>query len=431
MIRWLHRSRVEARDRLRNAAALQRLAGFLRLGKARLAPSLPARLNLLADSYRLLLATGRPDAAEKKLRPFVEDPPRAAVWRDERIGWARFGRPFEPGVLTKSIVLKPCLGPREKGVLLLSFEYNLPPLLTAPRVKELLRDYTIICATSWSPTQFQAVWAAAHLPDADVFFMLSNARDAEWWGRLNSGTFTMPLFISSWISPADYQPRPKDERAIDILMVANWAPFKRHWVLFKALCQMRRKLRVVLVGQPEAGRTPEHVMAEAEAFGVREQIEFRSRLPIGEVTALQCASKVSLVLSRREGSCVVVTESLFADTPVGLLRGTHMGSASYINPQTGVFLDEANLAAELGAFLDRHEQFAPRPWAVENISGPVSTRRRNDVLRTHALQRGQEWTRDICPLGIRPNPRHVNPDDEKRMLPVQAGMGEKYGIRFA
>lgn len=428
MNHWPQRARLELRDRLRHAASLQRLAGFIRLGRAAFARSQPARLNFLADAYRLLLATGRPDAAENRLRPFVEDPQQAGVWREQRIGWPRFERPFEPGGLRKCLVLKPRIGPREKGVLLLSFEYNLPPLLAAPRVGEFLRDYTVICATSWSPTQFQAVWTVAHLPGADFFFMLSHARDAEWWARLDPGTFIMPLMISQWNDPADFQPRPKGGRDIDILMVANWAPFKRHWVLFKALRQMRRKLRVVLVGQPEAGRAMEHVMAEAEAFGVHDQIEFHNRLPIDEVTALQCRSKVSLVFSRREGSCVVVTESMFADTPVGLLRGAHVGSAAFINPQTGVFLDEANLAAELGDFLDRHEQFSPRRWAEENISCHVSTRRMNDALREHALRRGQEWTRDICTLGIRPDPRYVHPDDEKRMLPACEEIRDKYGI---
>jgi len=43
------------------------------------------------------------------------------------------------------------------------------------------------------------------------------------------------------------------------------------------------------------------------------------------------------VLSRREGSCVVVAESMFADTPVALLDNAVIGSRAFINDQTGRF----------------------------------------------------------------------------------------------
>lgn len=431
MNHWLHRFLLEIHDRLRHAATLQQLAGFARLMRAGCTRPLPSRLERMADSYRLLLATGRPDAAEKQLRPFVEDSERAAIWREERIGWARSGGASEPGVLRKSLILKPRVSDREKGVLMIWFEYNIPPLLQARGIDALWRDYTVICATAWSPTHFPVYWSLAHLSAADVFFMISHARDAEWWGRLRTGTGVLPFLMSDWINPGDYQPRPKSERDIDILMVANWAPFKRHWLLFKALRQLGRKLRVVLVGQPEAGRTQEHVMREAEAFGVRDQIEFRNRLPIEEVTRLQCASKVSLIFSKREGSCVAVTESFFADTPVGLLRNSHIGSAAYINPQTGVFLEPDNLAAGLDDFLARQNEFEPRRWATANISCFESTRRMNTLLREHARQRGQEWTQDISVLGCRPMPCHVHSLEKDRLAPAYAEMQEKYGIRFS
>jgi len=76
---------------------------------------------------------------------------------------------------------------------------------------------------------------------------------------------------------------------------------------------MRRGIRVVLIGQDADGRTVDDVFREAKAFGVADRIQMIQDASIDEVTKHQCNSKTSIILSAREGSCVVVAESLFAD----------------------------------------------------------------------------------------------------------------------
>ncbi len=65
----------------------------------------------------------------------------------------------------------------------------------------------------------------------------------------------------------------------------------------------------------------------------------RSPAPHAEVVARWlCRARASVILSRREGSCVVVAESLFADTPAALLENAEVGSRAFINASTGRLL---------------------------------------------------------------------------------------------
>lgn len=424
------RLKIELADRLRYSTAAQRANGLVRLAQAKVTASQSDRLHLLGDAYRILVGAGKPQWVEPSVRQYVEDPGKASLWRDQRIGWSRYKIDVNNPVVTKGIVLKAPVSERERGVMLLSFEYNWPPLVLTRHRDELLGRYTIICSVSWSPTHFQTYWSLAHLPGANVQFMIANRADVATFQRLRTGTGVIPLHGCDWINPEDYQPRPRDQREIDILMIANWATFKRHWVLFKALRRIDRKLRIVLVGQPESGRTLDDVAREAELYGVRDRVKFVNSLPIDEVTALQCNSRVQLVLSRREGYCNCVAESFFADTPVGLVKGTHMGPAAYINDATGMFLDERHFAADLCRLLDTADQFHARDWAMRNISCYESTKRMNALLKEQALARGDAWTQDIAVLGWRPDPRYVRAEDARRLAPIYRQLAEHHGLIF-
>ena len=75
------------------------------------------------------------------------------------------------------------------------------------------------------------------------------------------------------------------------------------------------------------------------------------------MTEYQCNARTSIILSKREGSCVATAECLFANTPMGLLRDAHVGSKAYINERTGVLFSERTLARDLSAFLEASGDF--------------------------------------------------------------------------
>jgi hypothetical protein len=133
----------------------------------------------------------------------------------------------------------------------------------------------------------------------------------------------------------------------------------------------------------------------------------------------------------REGSCVVVAESLFADTPVALLENAAIGSRAFINEQTGQFLNSSNPGRALSEFIDTADRYHPRQWALENISCHVSSAKLNEILRQSAIARGEAWTRDIAPLCWKPDPYVVNESDRQNLSTERIRMKDKFGLEFS
>src|SRR5205823_10775108 len=86
-----------------------------------------------------------------------------------------------------------------------------------------------------------------------------------------------------------------------------------------------------------------------------------------EILSALVRSRASLIFSRQEGSCIAVTESLFADTPVGLFHNARIGSRAFINGQTGMLLDRPRLSDQLRQFVEKAHSYRPREWATRHI----------------------------------------------------------------
>jgi glycosyltransferase involved in cell wall biosynthesis len=264
-----------------------------------------------------------------------------------------------------------------------------------------------------------------------VFMQISNPSDMELYARFDHNIRPIPIMASDWINPNFYEPKPRDQREIDILMVAGWSRVKRHWLLFRALRKMPRHLRVVLIGQDADGRAADDVFREAKAFGVADRIQMIQDASIDEVTKHQCNSKTSIILSASEGSCVVVAESLFADAPVAMMHNAHVGSRAYTNAQTGVLLRADTMHMQLSEMLERSASFSPRAWALANITCARTTEKLNRLLRDYSRERGLPWTRDIVPMCWRPDPIYAQTDDNERLRSAYAALLERHGVVVA
>jgi glycosyltransferase involved in cell wall biosynthesis len=257
-------------------------------------------------------------------------------------------------------------GARGRADLLRAYRLTDRPALVED-LETLDERFTFVLSTGWSTTDYSLVALAARSFRSTVFIQACNYAEIPRFEAFSPRIRCLPTIACDWINPGFYEPRPFHRREIDFLMVANWAPLKRHWHFFRALARMPRDLRVAMIGQVEGPHTLESVRAQARLFGVRQEIEFRENLPIEEVQEYQCDSKVSLILSRREGCCVAVVESLFADSPVALLKDAHVGPRAYINDQIGLLLEHSRLDRQLGRFLEGAGQCRARAWAVDNI----------------------------------------------------------------
>jgi glycosyltransferase involved in cell wall biosynthesis len=350
----------------------------------------------------------------------------------EQVPWAEFLPDFGFDRIYKSIVLKRSVSAREKGVVFFSFDNQMARLAKARDLRQFAERYTLVLAPQWSPPHSIASYLFPRLYPDPIFCLISNPRDLEIFPRISNQYRMAPLYASNWFDPRKFEAVAAEEKNIDILMVANFGKFKRHHAFFEALRELPRAYRVVLVGQNERGRTKETVLREAEAFGVRDRFEIRQDVPYEELQELIARARTSLVLSRREGSCVVVVESMFANTPAGVYEDAEMGSRVFINEHTGCLLRHDRLAAQLKDFVESAARYEPRKWMMENGADCVaSSRTLNQILKQHALDSGGEWTEDIATLRWRPDPQYYDPSDAERLRPCYAEIEGRCGIAIA
>jgi glycosyltransferase involved in cell wall biosynthesis len=425
VISWLKRCAMEGEDRLRYSPQVRRwLSGLhlLRASRAR-----PRDNQAIARSVHGLCAAARLAADEDAARTSMARIHRLLPTLDpERIDWSEFV-PDDDRRLARAALLKPYLGEREKGVLFVSFESEWLKVLRHGQARAVAGRYHLVLAPSGSPHNLTGYVFPAAWP-GPLFTLISHADEVGLFPRISPRYVPIPLYASSWVHPDLFRPRPRSERDIDLVMVANFAKFKRHHALFKALRGMSPQLRVLLVGQDQDARTGETILAAARCYGVAGRFTLLRNAPWDAVADALCRSRASVILSRREGSCVVVAESLFADTPVALLRHAEVGSRAFINPATGRFLHDGNLAAQLSAFLAGSDSHAPRAWALGHISCFKSSAALNETLKKHALAAGGAWTRDLAPLCWRPDPCLARPEDRAALQPAYKDFEARFGL---
>ena len=177
------------------------------------------------------------------------------------------------------------------------------------------------------------------------------------------------------------------------------------------------------------GRTAAGLMAEARQYGVADRFELLESLPHREVCRVLARAKTSVVLSRQEGSCVAVTESMLANTPVALFEDAVIGSRGFINERTGRLLRHRDLAEQLRAFIQDAARYAPREWALTNgLDCYGSTRVLNGILKEAALTADEPWTTDIAVHHWGPDPLLLTAQDRERLQPEYEAIRSRYGL---
>jgi glycosyltransferase involved in cell wall biosynthesis len=407
-------------------------AGLLLLSLMPFAPE--RRLRLLISATRRFDSDSMCAIGKRLLRPWLL-PGKSDIWRNRKIGWGRYFGDFadiaRDRALSTSLLLKEPGENGEKGVLYCSFEFNWMKLIANHDVRKFLQDYLLVGASSWSPSDHAVLANLCGLSDDPAFIGISNSSDLSQYRMFEPGIYPLPILASDWVDPNDFSPIAHADRSIDIIMVAHFDNWKRHWLLFEALTTMRTDLNVVLIGRNINGRSDRVLKNEAKAMGVPQQLTILRNLEIGEVMRFQCDAKISVTLSKREGSCVAVTESLFADTPVAMMNDAHIGSRAYINQQTGRIVERRGLSHALSAMIEQSETFSARSWAEAHIPAQTTSKKLNTILRQYSEQAGRPWTRDIAPMCWRYVPRYLNPMDQIRLRPGLERLQRQHGIELA
>ncbi len=245
----------------------------------------------------------------------------------EPVSHASPASPSSP--LTRTLLLKAPGPGGERGVLLSYFEYNWARLLRGiPDYADFARRYTVVLLPSWSPTRYDLLAEALRkTPDPiSIHLQPANDRERDKLAAFHPRLRPTPGLACDWVDPRHFEPLPWGRRDIDLLVVSNWAPFKRHWELFRTLSRMPRELRVVCVGQPDSGRTLDDVRALQQRFRAPQEIEYLESVPVEQVHALQCRAKVSALFSRWEGGCVAAVEALMAGAALAMRDDARIGA---------------------------------------------------------------------------------------------------------
>jgi len=336
--------------------------------------------------------------------------------------------------LNRSIILKAPGGDGEKGLLLMTFEYNWARLCLGLNEEELAwmaSRFNFVFSASWSPTDYAVLGLAVASLPGTLFVQSCNYAERQLIRAFHPRLQCLETLPCDWISPESHLPKPLGERSIDLLMVANWGRFKRHWEFFEVLSQLPANLKVVLVGQPAEGRDSEFIRQLAQVKGVRQQLTIHECLPIQEVAALQADARVSVIMSRREGCCVAAVESLMAGCALAMRDDAHVGPATYIHAQTGARLRPGHLAEDLQNLLQRTHEIQSREWCLQNACGERSWLKLNQLMRDHESANVRSWTQDIAVPCWRPHPTFRHAEEQQRLRPVYQELHQRFPQVFA
>jgi GT2 family glycosyltransferase/glycosyltransferase involved in cell wall biosynthesis len=422
---WLIRHRSLARDLLRTRV-LETVGNdvrtVLRIVPCHVVPwmkYMTGRVLLRADrkaaAFSILAKLHQDDACERASRLAEQVARQTAA--DAALGGAAgpnvfrdYARDLQPPSWAVGYFRDPCsilgrlalvIKPRtetERGVLVLKYNYTFSHMNRFFDIDRVASAYHVVLEPSWSGyctldiLQFCSV-------SAPVFVEAAEPRDAAFIRSVGANLVALPLASNWWVDHRIFRPLPGTRKDTDVVMIATWARYKRHFEFFRVLGALRRRgrrLRVSLIGYP--GDMTRHDVAEMAAFfGVADQVDLHEDIPQTRVNQLLNRAKVSLIWSLKEGVNRAIIESMFAGVPCILRDGFNYGyKYPYVNERTGCFTSEADLPQTLLGAIRDYDRFAPRDWVAANMTCQRATARLEEAIAARAKALGEPWSGGIA-----------------------------------
>jgi glycosyltransferase involved in cell wall biosynthesis len=303
----------------------------------------------------------------------------------------------EASRLHYSLLLKPWISDKEKGVLLISFETELEKIVDPDALSQIESRYQIVFLPSWSGLYSPALIRLAAHAKSGFFVLPVHASEHSPCRDLSPRCQPLPFNAASWVNEEFYSDTSL-KRDIDCLMVANFASFKRHWLLFRALRKLP-EVTALCVGNPWEGRTAQSLLDEAADYGVQARVAIVENPPQQELRRYFQRAKVFCALSYREGSFIAAAEALVSGTPVVMFRNCHIGTRALIGDDTGALVDSVDdLAGRVRDFQKCDMHASIRKIGVDRAGAIANCSRLNGLLRTAAKRERADWTTDIEPF---------------------------------
>lgn len=315
--------------------------------------------------------------------------------------------------------------PQEKGVLYVMFTKSIYLIRDGMDVQRLLQDYILIFEPSWSGYCDLALLYFTQFSDP-IFVLSAEKGDYDFLSRLNTNLVPVPLGPCDWVDPVIAEPYIGNQKRFDLVMNSNWGPVKRHHLLFRALAKIPNKLSVALIGGEWGGVTLEKILEIASHYGVKDQLTIFESIPYSEVMNVICSSRLSILLSRKEGSNRALAESIFCDVPVLLLEEHVGGIRKNIVAETGWIVPERTLAKAIQEKLLLCDRMAPRKWGLDNISYIKSGQVLNAFLRDYLEKKGFSWENDIVNHSNSPDLTYVCEEEKKKIYIKESMQLQQY-----
>ncbi len=341
---------------------------------------------------------------------------RDAIYQEPR---PSSGTDLTPFFGKRILVLKAPAPGGEKGVLFVMFSETFHLLHSRTNLERLLQDYTLVLEPSWSGYCGPDLLDFTREAD-EIFVLAAEEVDFVFLQRLGSNLIPINMGPCDWVDPRVAAPYLANPKEFDIVMNSNWSSLKRHFVLFRTMASATQRFKVVLIGARWGGKTRADIDRLAEFYGVADQLTIQERIPYEKVMDLICRSKVSVLLSLKEGCNRAISESIFCNVPVVVLSNHVGGTKKNVVPQTGLLVDERNLESAITQLLSGN--INPRGWGMEHISCFKSSARLNEILREHALSKGRPWTQDIAGRSNSPESTYISAVDAERLSPWNYGL---------
>lgn len=309
------------------------------------------------------------------------------------------------------IILKPYNeASGERGVIMLMYSEAILATAAVYDLGSLASRYMFVIEPSW--WGYQDARFLLYLGfDLDVLVQSPRRADFEFVADLKTNLVPVRVGAGEWGDPSVFRPRAETREATyDAVMVAAWDPLKRHEVFFRAAVRFKqehgRALRMALVGY-DLGWNREAIERLLRQFDLERDCAIFEDIPHAEVARIVADSKVSLLLSHREGANRAIYESMFCGTPIIVYRHQCGVNLDHVNASTGLLADENELADAIKHVLDHPEDFDPRAWAMKNAGYANANKKINRALSEMAGERGLPWTEDIAAKKSAPNLRYA------------------------
>jgi glycosyltransferase involved in cell wall biosynthesis len=281
----------------------------------------------------------------------------------------------------------------EKGLVCVDYNYIFPVFARLFDIPQIATRYHLLLEPSWSGYCDPDILSYLQY-DFPIFVQAYEPRDLNFVRDYTKFT-PIPVSANWWVDDRIFRPLPTVEKDIDLVMVAGWASYKRHFRVFEALGRLRRqghRLSVMLIGYPLSW-TKETVLRHARYFGISDQLEIHERLPYEQVNAAVNRARVHVLWARKEGVNRAIIECMFAGVPTIVRQGFNYGySYPYINDQTGCFSTEQSLPRDLLALIERSPEMNPRRWVLENMSAARATEVVSETIGKWSAEYGEPWT---------------------------------------